>query len=261
MNNQTINEINKRDFDKVFFSLSFISQDIFFNYGDDYIKKRTVYTIIGTTINGTRRYITSIFSDEFSKTSDWYNLLLSFKKRGLEYIFFASIPNDNNIKNAFNLAFKETIFFYSCFNVISKINHYISCSYSRNIFRTLKKLYHSLDINEFNIKKQELLDKYSDSPFIVDILAKELDLFYSFLNYPFIIRKHVISFNFFEGLSYALSFTAHSKNYFFNISEYEELLVPKIQTFELKMYCGKNEWNSVISCLYIDFKELLLCVL
>mgnify|MGYP004626600147 FL=1 len=107
MNNQTINEINKRDLDKVFFSFSILSQDVFYNYGNDYIKKRTVYTIIGCNINGVRKYITSIFADEYSKTSDWYNLLLSFKKRGLENIFFLSTPNDKIIKNAFDLVFNN----------------------------------------------------------------------------------------------------------------------------------------------------------
>ena len=101
MNNQTINEINKRDLDKVFFSFSILSQDVFFNFGNDYIKKRTIYTIIGCNIYGVRKYITSIFDDEFTKSSDWYNLLLSLKKRGLEHIFFVSMPYNPLIKNAF----------------------------------------------------------------------------------------------------------------------------------------------------------------
>ena len=112
MNNQTINEINKRDLDKVFFSLTILPKDVFFNFGDDYIKKRTIYTITGCNINGVRKYITSIFEDEYSKTSDWYNLFLSFKNRGLEHIFFVSMANNKNIKSAIDLAFKIVSFFY-----------------------------------------------------------------------------------------------------------------------------------------------------
>ena len=134
MNNQTINEIYKRDLDKVFFSFSILSQDVFFNFGNDYIKKRTIYTIIGTNINGVRKYITSIFDDDYTKSSDWYNLLLAFKKRGLEHIFFVSMPNNPLIKNAFDLTFPNISFFYSCSNIINKLSHYMSCSYSNNIF-------------------------------------------------------------------------------------------------------------------------------
>ena len=138
MNNQTINEINKRDFDKVFFSFSILSQDVFFNFGNDYIKKRTIYTIIGCNINGVRKYITSIFDDEYTKTSDWYNLLLALKIRGLEHIFYVSIPNNQFIKKAFDLAFSDVSYFYSCFNLINKLSHYTTCSYSKNIFKDLR---------------------------------------------------------------------------------------------------------------------------
>lgn len=261
MNNHTINAIYKRDLDKVFFSLSIISQDIFFNDGDDYVKKRTVDIIIGTTINGTRRYIASIFDDEFQKTSSWYEFLLSLKNRGLEHIFFVSMPYNQVIKKAFDLAFSNIYFFYSCFDVIKKINHYVNCSYSNNIFRALSYVFNSESIDEFNIKKDELFSNYSYTPFIVDILDNELKYFYDYLNFPTNIRKHIISIHFNEKFIRFLNSSANSKPFFSSLNEFEELILPRIQIIELKMYCGKEEWNSVISYLYNDNKELLLCVL
>ncbi len=261
MNNQTINEINNRDLDKVFFSFSILSQDVFFNFGNDYIKKRTIYTIIGCNINGVRKYITSIFDDEYTKSSDWYNLLLSFKKRGLEYIFYVSMPNNQIIKNAFDLAFPNISYFYSCSNIMNKLSHYMSCSYSNNIFNHLKHIYLSNDINEFNFRKNELFLLYQDSPFIIDILNKEFNYFSSFLDYPLFLRKHIISFYFIRDFNKTLNVISHSQTSFSNISEFEEKLIPTIKSFELKMYSSKKEWNSIISYLYKDYKELLLCVL
>lgn len=261
MNNQTINEINKRDLDKVFFSLTILPKEVFFNFGNDYIKKRTIYTIIGCNINGVRKYITSIFEDEYSKTSDWYNLFLSFKNRGLEHIFFVSMSNNKNIKNAIDLAFKDVSFFYSCFYIVYKLSHYMTHSYSKNILSHLKNIYLSKDINEFNIKKNELFVLYDSSPFIVDILKQELNIFSSFMDFPLFIRKHVISFYFIREFMKTLDVASHSQPYFNNIVEFEEKLINKIKSLELKMYCGKNEWNTVISYLYKDYKELLLCVL
>ncbi len=261
MNNQTINEINKRDLDKVFFSFSILSQDVFFNFGNDYIKKRTIHTIIGCNINGVRKYITSIFDDEYTKTSDWYNLLLALKKRGLEHIFYVSMPNNQFIKNAFDLAFSNISYFYSCFSIINKLSHYMPCSYSNNILNHLKLIYLSNDINEFNVRKNELFLLYETSPFIVDILNKELNSYSSFLEYPLFIRKHIISFYFIRELTKTLNIASHSQSYFHNIIEFEEKLIPTIKSFELKMYSSKSEWNNIISYLYQDYKELLLCVL
>ncbi|MGN1378872.1 MAG: transposase [Bacilli bacterium] len=256
-----MNEINKRDLDKVFFSFSILSQDVFFNFGNDYIKKRTIYTIIGCNINGVRKYITSIFDDEYTKSSDWYNLLLSFKKRGLEYIFYVSMPNNQIIKNTFNLAFPNISYFYSCSSIMNKLSHYMSCSYSNNIFNHLKHIYLSNDINEFNFRKNELFLLYQDSPFIIDILNKEFNYFSSFLDYPLFLRKHIISFYFIRDFNKTLNVISHSQTSFSNISEFEEKLITTIKSFELKMYSSKKEWNSIISYLYKDYKELLLCVL
>lgn len=261
MNNQTINEINKRDLDKVLFSLTILSQDVFFNYGNDYIKKRTINVIIGCNINGVRKYITSVFADEYSKTSDWYNLLLSLKKRGLDHIFYVNMPNNKSIKSAIDLIFSNVSYFYSCFNIINKLSHYLPCSYSNNILNYLKKIYLSKDFDEFNLRKNELFILYDTSPFVIDILNKELDSFSSFLNYPLFLRKHIISFYFIREFLKSLSSASHSCPYFFNLDEFTQKLIPTIKSFELKMYCGKNEWNSILSYLYKNHKELLLCVL
>ena len=49
--------------------------------------------------------------------------------------------------------------------------------------------------------------------------------------------------------------------YFFNLNEFIELFIPTIQSFETKMYCGRKEWNEIITYLYEKDKELLLCEL
>ena len=98
MNNQTIDVIEKRDIDRIFFSITIISQQIFFNDGNGYIYKRNIDILIGCNINGVRKYITSVFDDEFTKTSDWYNLFLNFKSKGLKNAFFIITDNDNIVK-------------------------------------------------------------------------------------------------------------------------------------------------------------------
>ena len=51
MNNQTIDVIKKRDIDRIFFSITIISQQIFFNDGNGYIYKRNIDILIGCNIN------------------------------------------------------------------------------------------------------------------------------------------------------------------------------------------------------------------
>ena len=68
------------------------------------------------------------------------------------------------------------------------------------------------------------------------------------------LQTYLLNYNIKDDLSYLMNID--------NINiEFEEQLIPTIKSFELKMYSSKKEWNSIISYLYQDHKDLLLCVL
>lgn len=258
MNNQTLNEINKRDLDNCYFSISFSSSTIFFNDSKDYIYKRKVYTIIGCNVFGVRKYITSIFADQFEKTSNWYDFFLLLKKRGLTNIFFAVIPDNKYLKDAIKLAFPETYCFLSCFEIIDKIYKYFTQSYSSGFLEAIKDIFISEDINKFNLKVNDFYETYGTFPFIIDISKKYFDIAKSYFFLDFNLRKHIYSFYFNRDLCKKLTVFSHSKPYFFNINEFEQCLLPLIKTFETRMYTSKNEWNVIINLLYNYNKDLIM---
>lgn len=260
MNNQSIDVIEKRDIDRILFSITIISQSIFYNDGKGYIYKRNINILIGCTINGVRKYITTIFEDEYTKTSDWYDLFLKLKNKNLEYAFF--IVSDNEIINkAFKLAFKDAKSFYCFFNDIYRLYHYITSSYTNNVLNRCKNICLSKTIEEFNLKKQELCEEYSEYSFISDILSNSFKNYTTYFNYSLYLRKHLLSFYFIRDFKKKIITLSNSKPYFYTINEFAELLLPTIQRFETRMYCSKEDWNKVISIIYTDNKDLLLCVL
>lgn len=258
MNNQTINEINNRDLDSCFFSIYFVPCSIYSNKGNDYIKQQTIYSVVACNIHGIRRYITSIFADDYQKTSDWYSLFSLWKKRGISTIFFAVIPENKQLENALVLAFPEIKCFLSCFNTINKVISYFSVNYSCSFFNKIKNIIIAKDINEFNLKKQEFLEESENFPFIYDLIENDLKIAAEYMQIPYDLRKHIYSFYFIRDYIRKLSCISHSKPYFTSISEFEELLLSTIKTFEFRMYCGKNEWNKIINIIYSDKKDLLI---
>lgn len=260
MNNQSIDVIKKRDIDRILFSITIVSQTIFYNDGNGYIYKRNVDILIGCNINGVRKYITSVFDDEYTNASDWYNLFINLKDKNLNHAYFIISDNDK-INQAFKLAFPGGETFYCFFNDIYKLYHYTSFSYSNNLLDKSRKVCLSDNIKEFNLRKKELCDFYSDYPFISDILSNSFDNYIKYFNYSLVIRKHLLSFYFLREFKKTLLKSSHDKPFFYNIEEYIELLIPTIQTFEKKMYCTKKEWNGILTYLYNQNKELLLCEL
>ena len=91
-------------------------------------------------------------------------------------------------------------------------------------------------------------------------------LFITYNNLYYLLKKRITAIaNIMQKevgvINKTLNVISHSKPYFYNIIEFEEQLIPTIKSFELKMYSSKKEWNSIISYLYQDHKDLLLCVL
>ena len=258
MNNQTLNEINNRDLDNCYFSLSFSFSTIYFNDGNDYIYKRKVYSLIGCNILGVRKYITSIFADDYQQASDWYDFFLTLKSRGLETIFFAVIPDVEPLKKAIILAFPETKTFISCFDLIDKLYKFFSQSYSVNFLEYIKRIFISQDINEFNLKSEEFYLEFGNYPFIIDIVKKQFDQVKLHFNLDFLLRKHIYSFYFNREFYKKLAVLSHSSNYFYKLSDFEELLIPIIKVMESKMYAPKREWNQVINSIYNYNKDLIM---
>lgn len=260
MYNQSINNLKNRDIDKIFFSITVISQQINFNDGNGYIYKRNIDILIGCNIHGVRKYITSVFEDEFSKTSDWYNLLLELKNKGLKHVFFLTTDNDIIIK-AFKLAFTDVNSLFYIFNNLNNLSHYITFSYSNNIISKIKNICYSDDIIQFNLEKDDLLNNYIDLPFITDLLNNIFEQLIPYFQYPTTIRKQLLSLYFIRDIKKKTNSLSNTKKHFFSIDEFIELFIPTINVFETRMNCGHNEWNEIINFLYKKNKELLLCEL
>ena len=81
MNNQTVNELNNRNLDSCYFSIICFPTNIYFKSSEIDINQKTLYVFYGCNLKGVRKFITAVISDDFSKTSDWYNFFLKLKKK------------------------------------------------------------------------------------------------------------------------------------------------------------------------------------
>lgn len=258
MNNQTLNEINKRDIDKCYFSISFYHSTIYFNDGNDYIYKRKVYTLIGCNIYGVRKYITSVFEDEYSQASNWYDLFQTLKSKGLETVFFSVIPDNDYLKKAFKLSFPEVTLFITYLDIIEKLFRFFSEKYSSSLVSSIRSLYIAQDINEFDFKVNEFYNDYNVQPFVKEITKSHLTNIRKTFDFDFILRKHIYSFYFGRDFYKKLSKISHNKSYFFDLNTFLEGLLPIIKSMETRMYCPKQEWNQVINSLYKLNKDLTM---
>lgn len=257
MNNTTVKELNNRLLDNCLISIIVIPTKIYYKKNDGLVNETILYSLFGTNINGKRRYLTTVFKNKFIKTSDWYDLLLSLKDRGITHSFYAVIPNNDELSKALKLAFTEIQIFISCFDTINKLSKYYTYSYSNSLVDKINRIYLCKDINDYNLIIKEFKNEYCNLPFISDLLQEDLIRIKKYCEYDYELRKFIFSFFFYRDTSKALRIISRSKTSFSSIDEIIQELIPYIQKIEAYMFCPKNKLNYIISMLYKTKKDLL----
>lgn len=256
-NNLNIFEINDRKFDNCLLSIQIISTFIFFKDKDEHIRKKEIYSFFSCSIKGKRMYLTSVFKDKYTKTSDWYDLLMIFKNRGINVLLYAVVPNNNDIIKAFKLAFKEIFIYISCFDTIDRLCHYYTDSYSSNIIGKLKRIYLANNIDEYNLAFNDFKEEYLQYQFILDLFEDDFKRYKDYCTKDPQIRKFIISFYFVRDLQKRLNKIAKSKDYFSSLDDFVTELIDDIKRIESKIFCTKKELTTIINYLYNCKKDLI----
>jgi len=261
MNNQTVDELNNRKLNECYFSIMCIPVKIYLKRGENNTNLKQLYVFYGCTLQGVRKFITATIADDLPKTSDWYNFLLNLKKRNLNVILYANIPNNKQLKDAFSLAFPESEIFISCFEPINKILKYFSWNYSSKIFTSIKDIYLSDDINGYNISLSNFYGQFGDDKFIIDLLSDDLNSIRKYYEYNVVLRKHIFSFYFNRDTIKKLNVLSHSKPFFISSNDFVQSMIPLIKTIETRMYSSKSDWINLINFIYPIKKELIISYL
>ena len=257
MNNQTVLELNNRTLDNCLFSLIIIPTKIYYKEGENLVNEKEIYLFFYCNIQGKRKYLSCVFKDDYPKASDWYNLLLTFKSRGINVILYSIIPNNIQLSKALKLAFPEIDSFISCFESISKLSKYYTITYSNGLFEKAKRIYLSKDLNEYDLALQDFKEEYLNYSFIYDLLEDDLKRAKQYYNVDYELRNFIFAFYFYRDHYKKISTISHSKTYFSSLDEFTQELIPDIQRIECRMFCPKKDLINIIDKLYTDKKDLI----
>lgn len=249
MNNKNIEELKERKLDKCVFTLYCMPIELYFNYGENKINKRELYLFFECNLLGQRKYITNIFKDKLSSVSECYDFLQSFTNKDIEHILYAIIPDNKILSKALKLAFKEIEYLISIYEPINKIEKYLSKNQITLLESYLRKIYLSKSIDEYNMQLNNFIEYYNDFPFIKDLIEENLLKAKNYYNYPYILRKTILSLYFLRDLRRKLITIRNSKIFSSN-DEFIENLLPYIQKIETRMFSSKKFWQSILSQIY-----------
>ncbi|MBQ8892005.1 MAG: transposase [Bacilli bacterium] len=256
MCNLTINELHNRNLDKCYFVIMCFKTKINIMEGDE-ISKKDIYIFYGCNILGVRKFLDICIVNNFTKPSDWYNFLLKLKKRNVETVLYANIPNNKILKDSLMITFKDIKVFISCYEPIDTIFKYFNARYDTHVFSIIKNIYLSDNIDGYNSAVSIFKEEFNNSPFLYDILEKDLTSIKKYYNFDIILRKHIFCFYFYREMRKKIYTASHAKYYFNTTDELLESLISHISIMESRCYCPKKEWLNLINFIYSSNKDLI----
>lgn len=257
MNNQTVLELNNRTLDACLFSLIVIPSKIYYKEGENLVNEKEIYIFFYCNIQGKRKYLSCVFKDDYVKSSDWYNLLLTFKSRGINVILYSIIPNNTNLSKALKIAFPENSSFISCIESINKLSKYYTITYSDCLFEKVRHIYLSKDLNEYELALNEFKEEYLSYSFIYELLEEDLKRAKKYYDVDYELRNFIFAFYFYRDHFKKINIISHSQSYFSSLDDFIQKLIPDIQRIESRMFCPKKDLINIIDKLYNDKKDLI----
>lgn len=257
MNNQTLEQLEKRNLDSLYFCIYCITTNVYLQEKEDEVNIKTIYTFWGCNIQGKRKYISSCIANNFSTASSWYNFFQKLKNRHLENILFASIPDNKQLSDAIKLAFPDTECFLSSLVSLNKLAKYMTEKYTASFYKEIKDIYVAKNINDFNNNIAIFNDKYKDSKFILDLLENDFKLAKKCYDKPYELRSAIIAFFFSRDLRKRLAVISHTKPFFMSLNDFISAFIYIIPKCERAMYCPKNDWLNIINILYSTKYDLI----
>lgn len=256
MNNNTIEELNRRDLERCYIIIYIIPNEVYIEERINYIVKRIAYVIFGCTLDGRRKYITTVMEGEFKKTSEWYEFFQGLKGRKLEEIIFGLIPDKKELKEGIRLSFPKIEIFNSCDNTIEKLKKYKAYKERDGMLKAVRKLYLAEDKKEYEINYKSFVEEYREYPFIMDMIGEEIKKLEENYKYTKTIRNAIYSFNYVVEIKKRMSIYAHEKVYK-SKEEFEKRYVGYIKASERQRHFLKEKWGMLLNEIYEEKKEMI----
>lgn len=256
MNNKTGDVLRKRELEQCYFAIYCITTKINIENIEGYAITKKLYTFFGCTMEGKKKYISSILDTEVEKTSGWYNFFQGLKKRNIEHILYSLLPNNKELRDAIKLSFPRIEIFTSCENVIDKLQRYNSYRTKDEIYREVRKLYVAKDLIEYELSYKEFKEKFSKYPFIMEMLNEEIKSLKDNYRYSFSIRRIIYAFNYIIQMKKRFG-VLYNHDIYKTKDEFIDKCAYALFMSESATHYYKDEWTLIINEIYEDKKDLI----
>lgn len=235
----------KRELDNVYVS-TLIMKETVYKRENKVLIKQGVYILMGLNLRGYKKIIDVVVPIE-DTTGYWYNVISSYKSRGIEEFFMVALTDNMLMNKAFKMVYPNIIKMPSMIEFHNNSRPYILQKNHRKLMSKMQYIYKSKTKEAATDASKAILDKWKDNKILIKKLNNDIPHMLQLFEYSENIRKIVYTTNPIESLNSGLRKVTNGKGCFVNEEALKKVLYLRIK--ELKEKWGKNKTNNWMTVL------------
>lgn len=168
-----IEDYIKRELDNVYVS-TLIMKETAYKRENKIPIKQDVYIIMGLNLRGYKKIIDVVVPAE-DTTSYWYNVISSYKSRGVEEFFMVALTDNMHMNKAFKMVYPNMLKMPSMMEFYNNSRPYILQKDHRKLMSKMQYIYKAENKEEAKEKYEKLKEEIKDNKLLLMIINKYID--------------------------------------------------------------------------------------
>ena len=209
------------------------------------VESEAVYVALGITPEGCREVLEYWIPGGGEGSSNWEELLMNLKNRGLKEVDFVVADGLTGIEYAIRRIYPQAQYQYCVLHAVRSSLNKVRQSDRKNLSEDLKKIYRANSANEAKQSLDLFIEKWRKIyPKVTEFWTSRFDCLITFMKLPTGLRHYVYTTNWIERMHKEIKRRLHPMEQFQNVMSAEKILY-MLYTKQNERYrkTGINSWS------------------
>ena len=221
---------------------------------DNRIVKKSIYLALAVTEEGCKDVL-GIWIAETESAKFWLSVLTELKNRGVKDVFIFCVDGLSGFPQAIEACFPQADVQLCIVHMVRNSLRYVAAKDKRALAQDLKKIYHSVSVNQAEEFLDEFCKKWSEKyPSIEKSWRTHWENLVTMFNYPMEIRKAFYTTNAIESLNSVIRKAIRNRKIFPSDQSALKVVYLAIQEASQRWTMPIRDWTSAMNRFAIEYE-------
>lgn len=216
---------------------------------EEYIETKNMYTMIGLSTQGKRKYIASYIDDKDNHRY-WLDVFERLKAKGIKDIIYLVVDDNIYLKKCAKVSYPNIEIIPSLLEITDEFYKYFSDKFSSKIRTEIKQLYLQESEEQYHNNYSLFIEKYGHNSILVSLINKYLKNIEMIYKYDKAIRIALFNTYSLRIIKNAISKINKYNQYYNDADEIMASLIEQLNNVENYKSYTKKEWLNILESFY-----------